>query len=118
VNPLPKRGDIWLVDFDPTKGDELKKQRPAVVISSDHLGTLAIRLVVPLTTWNPNFKNKIWHIQVLPTQENGLSKLSSADTLQVRSVSTTRFIRQLGTIEKDKLAQIAAGLAVVVEYEQ
>jgi mRNA interferase MazF len=88
------------------------------MISSDHLGTLAVCLVVPLTTWNPNFKNKVWHIQVSPTQDNGLHKLSSADTLQVRSVSTARFLRQLGTLDKNTLVQITAGLAVVIEHEQ
>jgi len=36
----PKRGEIWLVNFDPTVGAEIKKIRPAVVISSDGVGKL------------------------------------------------------------------------------
>ncbi|HON48735.1 MAG TPA: type II toxin-antitoxin system PemK/MazF family toxin, partial [Kiritimatiellia bacterium] len=31
---LPERGEIWLVRFDPSVGDEIRKERPAVVLSS------------------------------------------------------------------------------------
>jgi mRNA interferase MazF len=116
MNPSPKRGDIWIVDLEPAKGDELKKQRPAVVISSDSLGALAIKLVVPLTEWNASFQGKVWHIQVTPTSANGLSKVSSADTLQVRSVSTQRFVKRLGYIESDSLERITAALVIVIEH--
>jgi len=50
-----KRGEIWTVDFDPTKGAEIKKQRSALVISSDALGKLPLKVVVPITEWNPAF---------------------------------------------------------------
>ena len=43
----PKRGEIWRVDFNPTKGAEIQKQRPAVVISSDALGKLPLKIVAP-----------------------------------------------------------------------
>jgi mRNA interferase MazF len=36
----PKRGEIWLVNLDPTVGAEIKKTRPALVISSDFIGKL------------------------------------------------------------------------------
>ena len=39
---MPKRGEIWLVNFDPTVGAEIKKVRPAVVISSDSVRKLPI----------------------------------------------------------------------------
>ena len=45
INPeLPKRGEIWLVNFDPTVGAEIKKVRPAVVISSDSVRTQSCRV--------------------------------------------------------------------------
>jgi mRNA interferase MazF len=43
-NP-PQRGEVWLVNFDPTVGTEIRKIRPAVVISSDEIGILPIKLV-------------------------------------------------------------------------
>jgi mRNA interferase MazF len=49
INPdLPKRGEIWLVNFDPTIGAEIKKVRPAVVISSDAVGKLPIKLITTI----------------------------------------------------------------------
>lgn len=115
MTPSPKRGDIWLIDLDPTKGDELKKRRPGVVVSSDGLGVLAVKLVVPVTAWNPGFQGKVWHVQMMPNQRSGLGKPSSADTLQTRSVSLQRFIRKLGEVEAD-LEKIVAALAIVIEY--
>ena len=49
TNPLPQRGEIWIVNFDPTIDKEIKKNRPAVVISSNAAGRLPIKLIAPLT---------------------------------------------------------------------
>ena len=46
---LPKRGEIWLVNLNPTVGAEIHKTRPAIVISSDYIGKLPLKLVVPIT---------------------------------------------------------------------
>lgn len=48
---FPKRGDVWLANFDPTVGAEIKKIRPAVVVSSDSVGKLPIKLIAPVTDW-------------------------------------------------------------------
>jgi mRNA interferase MazF len=47
--PDPKRGEIWLVNFDPTIGAEIRKQRPAVVVSLTTVGRLPLRIVTPIT---------------------------------------------------------------------
>ena len=47
----PNRGEIWLVRFDPSIGDEINKSRPAVVVSSQALTKLLLRIVVPITAW-------------------------------------------------------------------
>jgi mRNA interferase MazF len=39
-----KRGEVWLVNLDPTIGSEIKKTRPAVIISSDLMGILPVKL--------------------------------------------------------------------------
>jgi len=48
---IPKRGEIWLVNFDPTVGSEIKKIRPAVIISSDAAGKLQIGNHILLKTF-------------------------------------------------------------------
>ena len=48
--PIPSRGDIWLVDFDPSVDAEIRKIRPALVVSLDAIGRLPLRIIVPITT--------------------------------------------------------------------
>ena len=43
------RGEIWLINLDPTIGAEIKKTRPVVIVSSNAVGILPLRVVVPLT---------------------------------------------------------------------
>ena len=50
----PSKGEVWLVNLDPLIGDEMRKTRPAVIMSADALGVLALRVVVPLTNWRTN----------------------------------------------------------------
>src|SRR4051794_5849040 len=55
--PVPRRGEIWLIDFDPAVGAGFQKRRPAVVISMDTIGRLPLRMVVPTTNWKPQYAN-------------------------------------------------------------
>jgi mRNA interferase MazF len=54
-----KRGEIWLTNFDPTLGTEIKKIRPAVILSADAIGRLPIKLVAPITDWKPYFESNL-----------------------------------------------------------
>lgn len=115
-SPRPKRGEVWTVDFDPTKGAEIKKTRPAIVISSDAIGKLPLKLVAPVTNWNPAFENNIWHVRLEPDPNNGLSKTSAADALQIRSVSEDRFLSRLGHISQQEIDEIIQAVAAVIEF--
>lgn len=119
MNPetaTPKRGEIWRVNFDPTIGTEIKKTRPAVVISSDAVGRLPIKLVAPITDWKDYFSNNLWHVKISPTAENGLSKLSAVDTLQLRGMDTQRFIEKLGTVDEITMEEILLAIVAVIEF--
>lgn len=111
----PKRGEIWRVQFDPTRGDEIQKTRPAIVISADGLSGLKLRLVVPITAWKPALANFAWIVKIEPSTENGLAKVSAANPLQTRSVSLERFSDKIGVIEDIKLEAVLLGLALVVQ---
>ncbi len=92
------RSEIWLINLDPTIGAEIKKTRPAVIVSDDSMGILPLRIIVPLTEWKERYTIAPWMTQVPPDAENGLSKASAADAFQVRSVSRERFVRRLGKL--------------------
>lgn len=75
------RGDVWLVDFEPVRGSEISKKRPAIVVNSDTLGALPVHIVVPLTDWKEYFARNLWHVKIDNDNTNGLSKVSAADAL-------------------------------------
>jgi len=113
----PKRGEIWLVNFDPTIGAEMKKTRPGVVISSDSLGVLPLKLVVPVSEWKETFSDMIWQVKIEPSKENGLKKTSSIDVLQIRSLDTARLAHYIGEIPSDQLKEVCLALADITEAE-
>ncbi len=113
---LPKRGEIWLVNFDPTVGTEIKKTRPAVIVSSDAVGRLPIKLVAPITDWKNYYSPNIWHVRIDPDPTNGLTKPSAVDALQLRGIDRQRFIRRLGQVSPDTLEVIVLAIATIVEY--
>jgi mRNA interferase MazF len=113
----PQRGEVWLVNFDPTIGTEIKKIRPAVVISSNEIGILPIKLVAPITDWKDRYSRNLWHVKIDPNTDNGLSKDSSVDTLQLRGVDTQRFIKKLGVLSPDEIASITIAIVTVIEAE-
>lgn len=110
-----KRGEIWLISLDPTVGAEIRKTRPAVIVNSDALGKLPLSIIVPISDWKNHYSIAPWMVQIKPTIANGLTKISSADCFQVRSVSQTRFARKLGIVRPELMKQIVAGLSAVLE---
>ena len=113
----PIRGEVWRVDLEPTRGTELRKTRPAVVINSDTAGRMPLRLIVPLTGWSNVYHGYFWMAFVEPTLTNGLTKPSAADAFQTRGASLERFNGRLGILSEEALARIAKALALTVEYQ-
>ena len=115
------RGDIYIVNFDPQEenelaGSEMKKKRPAVVVSPGSVGRPGLYIVVPLTTGSKAYRDAQWVIPVPKTGKNGLREHSWADASQVKSVSEKRFVRHLGRIESKRLDQVVAMIAFCVGY--
>lgn len=110
------RGDIWLIGFDPTIGDEVQKTRPAVIMSIHAAYQHKLQIVVPLTTWQPRFSGDFWMIHVPMIPSNGLDKDSAANAFQVKSVSEDRFLRKLGAATADQIDEVAASIALCIGY--
>jgi|SRR5437016_4382330 len=112
--PTTKRGEVWLVDFDPAIGAEIHKIRPALVVSVDTIGRLPLRMVVPITDWKPQYANFPWFVHLAATAANGLNKDSGADAFQTKSISETRFVRRLGQVTAAQLDDVASAIALCV----
>jgi mRNA interferase MazF len=113
---IPMRGEIWDVDLEPTIGAEIRKERPVIILSSNALRSLPLRLVAPVTEWKDKFIGKFSHVRIKPTNRNGLIKDSAVDALQLRGVSLSRFKKKRGFVTADELEEITSAVAAVIEY--
>ena len=111
---MPRHAEVWEVDFNPARGHEVQKIRPAIVLSADAIGRLPIKLVAPITGWQARFARNLWHIRLEPDSHNGLTKTSSVDTLQLRGMDHERFIRKLGYIVAPQMSEIRAAISLVI----
>lgn len=97
------RGDIYLVNLDPTLGSEIQKTRPCVIISPpeihDHLRTA---LIAPMTTGSPPAPFRI------PVDFQGKSGLILPE--QMRAVDKVRLVKKVGELEAETLAKLLAVL--------
>lgn len=112
-----KQSEIWLISLDPTIGAEIKKTRPAVIVNDNVLGKLPLKIVVPITDWKERYSIAPWMIKIEANNENGLSKTSSADCFQVRSVSQERLVKKIGILSSDIMDEIRGGLSKVLSIE-
>ena len=110
-----RKGEVWLVSLDPTLGDEMSKTRPAVIVSDDAIGTLRLKVIVPITDWKERYKLALWMVRLESDKENGLSKTSAADAFQGRSVAQARLSRRLGKLSDTAMQQVARALAAVFD---
>lgn len=50
-----RRGEVWLINLDPTVGAEIKKTRPTVIVNDDAIGILPLKVIVPITEWKDHY---------------------------------------------------------------
>lgn len=112
-----KQNEVWLINLDPAIGAEIKKTRPAIIVNDNSLGKLPLKIIVPVTDWNDRYEIAPWMIKIVPNSKNGLSKDSSADCFQVRSVSQDRFVKRLGEVSGTIMDEIRMGLSKVLSID-
>jgi mRNA interferase MazF len=107
------RGEIRLVDFDPTRGSEVSKRRPAVIVSNDGANSTAARLGRGVVTVVPVTSNveRVFPFQVLlPASASGLPLDSKAQAEQVRSIDVERVGRRVGRLPSALMGNLEAAL--------
>lgn len=113
----PKRGEIWLVDFDPTVGSEIQKTRPCAVIGVEPYIRSQMTIAAPITDWKAKYSKWFWMINIKKDDASGLDKQSAADASQVRAMSTMRFIHQLGRLSNLQLEETVAAVVLCIGFE-
>ena len=86
---LPRRGDVWWVDFSPSVGNEIRDEHPALVISTDFLNdsSFGVLIVIPISSSSPPLR---LHVEV-PAGEGGLPKPSRVKCDQIGKADIRRF---------------------------
>lgn len=101
-----KRGEIWLVNLDPTVGSEIKKSRPCVVVSPPELNNyLRTVIVAPMTSKGFPAPFRI------PVTHSGTKGLIVLD--QLRTVDKVRLAKKMGTVSPKTLTSVLTTLQEV-----
>lgn len=107
------RGEVWQLALDGS-ADGAGESRLVILLSNDALAVLPLRVVVPLVTWREAFADAPWMVRVPPVLNSGLTEVMAADALQVRSVSTARLTRRLGSLPGRVTTQLAQAVGEVI----
>jgi len=110
-----KQGEIWQINLDPTIGSEMKKVRPCIILNSNMVGKLALKVVAPLTDFKEHYSLVPWMVIIKPNTQNGLKKTSAIDLFQVRSLSQKRLVKKIGSVDKEILIACKESLDIVFE---
>ena len=105
----PRRGEIWWVNLDPSKGREIKKHRPCVIVSADWLNSKrSTPIVVPLSA-SPDTAPPV----VVAVPSAGADSVAVVD--QVRAVDKSRFTHTTGSVSRADLTLLERALRQVLQ---
>ena len=114
----PKRGEVFLVGFDPVLGAEIRKTRPALILQNDIANRHSPLTIVSAIT--SQYEEPLYPTEVLLRAGEGGTKVNSVALLnQIRSVDKRRLVRRLGSVSPetmhkvDRALQISLGLAAL-----
>jgi mRNA interferase MazF len=107
----PTRGEIYLVNFDPTIGAEIQKTRPALIVQNDIANRHSpITIVAAVTS---QFDEPLYPTEVLiRSPEGGLTVDSVVLLNQVRSVDKRRLVRRLGALTPTTMERVTRALQI------
>jgi mRNA interferase MazF len=115
-----RRGDIHVVDFEPSRGSEADKRRRAVIVSCDASNEVVERLGRGLVTVVPLTSNvaRVYPFQLLlPAARTGLDRDSKAQAEQIRSIAMERVGKRIGLVPYALLARLDDALRVHLDLD-
>jgi len=115
MNKLPKRGEIWLLDWFPSRGSEQSGFRPALIIQTDAANSnpgYPHTIVLAISTTG---KPVPFHVTLKPNRSNGLTEASFIKCEQVLTVAKDRLVKKLGIVSEEELQQVKRAVCLVLE---
>lgn len=112
----PKRREIFIADLDPGYGREIRKKRPALIVSGDSFNqTFPTVVVIPFSSIVPEF---VGPDVIKFSGQKGLENQSALITTQMRSIDKDRLIKNIGKISKQKMAEVEDAIELVLDLEE
>ena len=111
-----RRGEIYLVEFDPARGHEIQKTRPAIIIQNDIGNKHSPNTIVAAISSKLSPMPYPVEVLVEPTKANGLTAVSAIKLSQIRSVDRQRLVKRVGLVDAatmrkaDEALKISLGL--------
>jgi mRNA interferase MazF len=108
---FPRRGEIYLVRFDPPVGHEIRKTRPAVIIQNDvsnRYSPVTIVAAISSQFSDPPFPREV----MIEPEESGLAKRSAVIVNQIRSVGRRRLAKRLGELSGQSMLRVDEAIKI------
>ena len=117
MGKIINKGDVWIVNLEPSRKGELgKKARPTVVIQSNDANEILDTVTLIPISSNVLQYDEI-HILLKPTRLNGLSRESAVICSHIYTVSMESFIKKIGTITKQELESVARAVLLHLDID-
>jgi mRNA interferase MazF len=111
-------GSIWLVSFDPSIGAEIRKTRPALIISGTIFNQRRKVTVLPITSSSPDSRLLPVVVSLAPDDRHGLTTDSFVVCIDPMTFDKQRLVRQLGIVTIETIRQIKAILRSYLELDE
>jgi mRNA interferase MazF len=110
-------GSIWLVNFDPSIGTEIRKTRPAMIISGTLFNQRRKVTILPITSSSPDSRLLPVVVTLEPDATNGLTTDSFVVCIDPMTFDKQRLVKQLGILNTDKIRQVQSILRSYLELD-
>lgn len=109
-------GEIWIINFEPQVGSEIRKTRPGLIISNSRFNASRQKITVLPFTSREKSSGGMARVFVQKSPENGLNANSEIITIDPATFDKQRFIKYIGELESDLLDEARDKLAIYLAF--
>lgn len=109
-----RRGEIYLVNWNPARGSEQAGQQPGLVVQNDIANAVSGYPVTIVCAISSQLKGYPSMVRIEPSEENGLTKISEINSAQIMTVQKDRLIARIGLLSATEMKQVTEKLAYML----
>ncbi|HTI15363.1 MAG TPA: type II toxin-antitoxin system PemK/MazF family toxin [Dictyobacter sp.] len=113
--PVPRRGEIWDVNWSPGRGAEQQGTRPALIIQNDRGNASASYPLTIVASMSRTERELPLHVRISPSPENGLTNETDVKCEQIMTVEKSRLIRKRGVITPEEMHRVEHALRLSLD---